>query len=248
MPTSAPPPSRSVADFAKLFTLLAEEGIDYTVVGGCAVGAYAALQGDPSFSSDLDLLLSEADRSQLLHSLSRFNANLTKAMQPRGLSVAVITWEKQPIDLFTELQGFPSAHEASQTAREFILDELGVAVPIADPYLLLKNKLLVNREKDQSHIQILKRYLKEEVVADFCHGKSARERHTPLRRWLRTCEQKLIDDEIGNRIVECWQTEADLRFLAVNLASDTLFERALGRLHEVAAKEELRALRKQASD
>src|SRR5207247_353506 len=47
--------TRALSDYLSLFEMLAAEGIETVVIGGCAVGAYARQMGQEILSGDLDL-------------------------------------------------------------------------------------------------------------------------------------------------------------------------------------------------
>ena len=57
MPAETQKNPSSIDDYLDLFGLLAGLGIEFVVIGGCAVGAYARLLGEQVLSADLDLLV-----------------------------------------------------------------------------------------------------------------------------------------------------------------------------------------------
>ena len=58
---SSPPEeeARTLTDFADVLAALSNEGFECVVIGGCAVGAYAHLLGEKSFSAEDPALLAE---------------------------------------------------------------------------------------------------------------------------------------------------------------------------------------------
>ena len=76
--------------FVGLLRELDEAGIEYVVIGGCAVGAYARLGGEAVFSADLDLYLSEPGLDELLSWAREQAVTIEKLPQPRSVPVAVL--------------------------------------------------------------------------------------------------------------------------------------------------------------
>ena len=57
MPPETQKTPSSTDDYVELFDVLAGLGIEFVVIGGCAVGADARFLGEEVLSADLDLLL-----------------------------------------------------------------------------------------------------------------------------------------------------------------------------------------------
>lgn len=45
----------ALSDFAEFLRKATDHGFDFVVIGGCAVGAYAQMQGETVLSADLDI-------------------------------------------------------------------------------------------------------------------------------------------------------------------------------------------------
>jgi hypothetical protein len=213
-----PPPEEkaySLEDFAALLAYLDAEGHESVVIGGCAVGAYARLQGVTMLSADLDLYTAGDRLEELLASASRTGARLLKRPQPRAVPVAVLEWDGKEVNVLTESTGLPPAREAMRTARVFTLREpQGLEILLADPFDLLCNKLALDRPKDQPHIEILHCFVEEEVVAAFESESTARERLAPARRWLEATGSPTLSSKLAARLVPLARTAPELRFLA----------------------------------
>jgi hypothetical protein len=122
--------ARSLADFVQFLRLLNDAGVEYVVIGGCAVGAYAM--------------------------------------------VAVLRFQGQEINLLTETFGLPAFDTVVREAREFRLEQAqGLEVPLADPFMLLANKLAIRRERDRPHIDLLRAFIDEEIVDSFRREENA---------------------------------------------------------------------------
>jgi hypothetical protein len=89
-----------------------------------------------------------------------------------------------------------------------------ITVLIADPFDLLRNKLAVNRPKDQPHIAILRRFLDEEAVSGFSQEKEPRARISAAERLLEVLGTQTLEDDLANRLLPLATTVADFRFLA----------------------------------
>lgn len=212
-----PSPERThhLADFADFLAAVDEEGLEFVVIGGCAVGAYSHLLGQVSLTQDLDLY---ADRETLtefiLWSQHHPNLKLVKSPQPRSLQVAVLDWNGLEINVLSSSPGLPTASQAFRSARFFKTREpVALEVPLVDPFTLLSNKLAVNRPKDQPHIEILKRFLEEEVVNQFLAEGSQRDRLAAARALLETTSSRTLPEKLVARLLPRVKTSADLRFL-----------------------------------
>jgi hypothetical protein len=215
MPAETAKSASTVDDYVDLFGSLAGLGTEFVVIGGCAVGAYARLLGERVVSGDLDLLVTSRSLESVVADATTIGLRVTKMPQPRTVPVAVAEWRGNEINLLTASQGLPSPDVAARAAREFHLSGRGdLAILIADPFDLLRNKLAVNRPKDQPHIPILRRFIDEEVVRAFTQETEPRARIGPAERLLEVLGSQTLEEGLARRLVELAVTPADFRFLA----------------------------------
>jgi hypothetical protein len=207
--------SSSIDDYVDLFGVLAGLGVEFVVIGGCAVGAYARLLGEQVLSQDLDLLVTWRSLETVVADAGTIGVNIHKMPQPRNVPVALLEWRGKEVNLLTGSSGLPPADVAARAAREFRLDR-GTSVPIliADPFDLLRNKLAVNRPKDQPHIAILRRFLDEEAVTGLSQEKEPRARISAAERLLEVLGTQTLEEDLARRLVPLATTLADFRFLA----------------------------------
>jgi hypothetical protein len=135
-----------------------------------------------------------------------------KRPQPRNMPVAFVEWQGKVVDVLTDVLGMPEPDVAIQTAREFVFGD--VSVLVADPFLLLANKLAVHRDKDLPHIEVLLRFITEEVVAEFQDADKPRDRIAPAKRLLRITGQRYLEPELALRLIPLARDPVDWRFLA----------------------------------
>jgi len=103
----------------------------------------------------------------------------------------------------------------ARAARELQLGgKTELAVLIADPFDLLRNKLAVNRPKDQPHIAILRRFIDEEVVRGLAEEEEPRARISAAERLLEVLGAQTLEEGLASRLVPLARTPADFRFLA----------------------------------
>jgi hypothetical protein len=243
MPPEAPEEALTLASFLGLLTLLAEEGLEAVVIGGCAVGAYARTLGETVVSQDLDLYADAATSRQIVSLASARGARLGAKPRPRAVQVAVFEWEGKEVNVLTSSPGLPPPETEARVAREFELHQLpGFAVLLADPFDLLANKLAVDRPKDRPHAEILRRFLAEEIVFAFREASDQRQRIGPARQWLRTTRARWLDEPLGERLIPLARTAADFRFLTQRLATQAQVEALLARAPTPDLAAELRAL------
>ncbi len=214
MPTPPAKAASALEDFLDLFEAVGAAGIDYVVIGGCAVAAYARLIGETVFSNDLDLLVTRRSLEGVIADGGIGGASLLKVPSPRSVPVAVLDWRGREINLLTSTTQMPPADVEARAARDFRIGPAGFAVPIADPFDLLRNKLAVNRPKDAPHIPILRRFLDEEVVAAFTHEVEPRARIAPAERLLEVLSAQTLAPALAERLVPLARLPADFRFLA----------------------------------
>lgn len=194
------PPSRSLTSFSEFLRNLGESGIPFTVIGGCAVGAYARMRGERVFSDDLDLYVTDSALEELLEWAREHGATITKRPRPRALPVAVLDWNGLEINVLTSSRGLPPPDLVLRTARVFELRDVGVEVPLADPLDLLANKLAVARPKDQPHIAILRAFAETEALETFKARASGRERLGRVRALLDVLGLATVPDELWDAL------------------------------------------------
>lgn len=221
-------------DFAGLLAALQEDGFEVVVIGGCAVGAYARLMGREALSWDLDVLCTVATMNAILVWAPSRGITVAKGPKPRSLPVAVLDWNGLEVNLLTRSHGLPEPAQVARLARLVRLSRHGgLSVLVADPFDLLANKLTLNRPKDRPHIEILRRFVEEEVVHAFRELQEPRERLAPARQLLEATGSRTLPEELAARLIPLARTPADLRFLVNHVAlaeqADALLERALGR-------------------
>ncbi|MEW6278895.1 MAG: hypothetical protein AB1758_09755 [Candidatus Eremiobacterota bacterium] len=213
MSTSQADSLHRLADFKGFLQGLQDIGVEYSVIGGQAVGAYAHRLGRESLSRDLDILaVSEAMERALLWA-GRSGFLVRKRPQPRSIPVAFLEWEGREVNILTSSAALTDPAAVFDAARFFHVGD-DLAVPVADPFDLLRDKLRVNREKDRPHIAILLDFVAEEAVQAFESETDPRLRLTPARKLLRVTGQRFLPAELARRLTERARTRADYRFLA----------------------------------
>jgi hypothetical protein len=233
-------------DHGGFLASLGESGLDAVVIGGCAVGAYAALAGESIVSEDLDLYTTIDTRLQVLAWARARGGRIVRRPQPRDLSVVDLDWNGRGIHLFTEIRNLPPPAEVFQDAREFRLQSHGdLSVLVVDPYDLLANKLAVDRPKDKPHQEVLRRFLEEEVVEAFRVETAPRDRIAPAQRLLEVLKESRLPEDLARRILPLARTPADFRFLFGRAPSKGFEEKVLKALPEsLQLHEELEKIRK----
>lgn len=214
MSTETPPTASTLEDYLDLLQALAEHGIDYVVIGGCAVAAYARHFGETVFSNDLDLLVTQPALDRVIAEAPLLQLTVEKMPEPRSVPVALLAWRKRELNLLTSTRGLPPADVEARSAREFEGGSGRLPILVADPFDLLRNKLAVNRPKDVPHIAILKRFICEEVVHAFQNEIDPRSRIAPAERLLAVLDAPVLDDELASRLIPLAKSDVDFRFLA----------------------------------
>lgn len=243
MPAPRPEALHDLKDFAGFLEQLDAAGIEFAVIGGCAVGAYAHLNDETVLSGDLDIFVTGHALGQLLQWAPRHGIEVHKRPQPRSVPVAVLYWDGKEINALTASSGLPEPEIVVRTAREFRLREHGdFAIPVADPFDLLVNKLAVARDKDLPHIEVLKRFLEEEVVMDF-DEEVGRKRLRAARRYLDALERQTLPAELAERLIPLARLPSDHRFLISTVPTEHQARRVLERVRgDSALHDELREI------
>jgi hypothetical protein len=216
MPAVPPQAAHDLNDFAQFLRLLLEEGFEFSVIGGCAVGAYARLMGEELRSVDLDFLMTEDSLTELLAWAPAHGIRVVKRPRPRNIPVAFLeTPDGKEVNALTASTGLPKPEIVHRTARRFVLSAHGgLEVPLADPFDLLANKLAVARDKDRPHVEILRRFVEAEAVEAFVREEDPRARLAPSRRLLDATGSSTLPEALAERLIGLAKTPADFRFLA----------------------------------
>lgn len=142
-------------DFRDLLLELADERVDFVIVGAFAV----AYHGVPRATGDMDVFVrpSQENALRVFSALSRFGARLASAgVTPQDFEVPGIVYQiGQPprrIDILTEISGV-SFDEAWTTRTTAELD--GRTVPFIGREELVRNKVAAGRPKDLADVSRL---------------------------------------------------------------------------------------------
>jgi hypothetical protein len=218
----------ALEDYLGLFRALEALGVEFVVIGGGAVGAYARLVGDTVFSDDLDIFVTHRALETVVTDAAAVGARVHKLPAPRSVPVAVLEWNGREINLITSTNGLPPPDVVARTAREFrIGDPASLSVLIADPFDLLRNKLAVNRPKDQPHILILKKFLEEEAVHGFREETDPRARIGTAERLLEVLGKQTLEQPLADRLLPLAQVPVDFRFLAHRLPTAEMVQQLM---------------------
>lgn len=221
MPSPPENKTHTVDDFAELLEALEKEGFDYAVIGGCAVGAYGRLRGEEVLTVDLDLIAPSEVLYEILEWAPKHGLKVHKRPQPRSIPTAFLEWNGKEINILSYSHGLPPAEDTIRAARIFELSSRGGAhVQIADCFHLLEKKLSVNRPNDQPHIEILRRFIEEEIVHAFEAEEDQRTRLNPARNLLRITKSRFLPERLASRLIPLAKTAPDLRFLANTVATE----------------------------
>lgn len=235
---------RDLTTFAAFLSALEAAGIDYAVIGGCAVGAYARLVGSTITTVDLDLYVTDAAMADLLAWAPDNGVEVVKRPRPRSLPVAVLCWCGEEINALTRSAGLPDPEVVARTAREVELREAAVVARVADPFDLLANKLAVRRPKDLPHIEVLTRFCEEEATYAFEVEATPRGRIAPLRRLLRVLGSETLSEVLADRLVPLAGSDpVRLRFLVACVPRRDQAERLITQAPEQSLRSELARLR-----
>ncbi len=217
MSASADDSLHTLRDFAGFLSGLQDQGLEYSVIGGMAVGSYARLMGRESLSRDLDIVTTGETLNAALDWAASQGMAIRKRPQPRTIPVAFLEWEGHEINILTGSTGLPEPEALFRAARYFHLQP-ELAVPVADPFDLLRNKLRVNRPKDQN-IALLLDFVTEEAIAAFERETDPRKRLAPARELLRVTGAPLLTPELAAALLERASTRADYNFLVMKSPS-----------------------------
>lgn len=181
------------------------------MIGGCAVGSYARIMGLTVLSGDLDLLASPQTLSQCLLQLEKQGIKIRQRPQPRNIPVAFFQWEGKEVNILTSSLGLPDPDDVWDTSRTFHLQD--TTFQVADPVHLLRNKLKVRRDKDLPHIEILDRFIVEEIVSSFREDIEPRQRLSLAKRYLSTIGSRTLPEALAARLIPLARLPSDFRFL-----------------------------------
>ncbi len=141
--------------------------------------------------------------------------------------------------MLTSAPGLPSYGLVARTAREIDLEEHGgLVVPIADPLDILSAKMAAGREKDRPHIEILCRFIEEEIVAAF-ETETGRRRVMPARRYLEALERSTLPPSLAARLLKLMSQPIDFRFFASVVPTQEMAMDVVRRAREAATAEDI---------
>ncbi len=235
------PPSkatRTLPDFARILGELSRGGAAFTVIGGAAVSAYANLLGEEVRSVDLDVLLMPGELRQILTWAPRPGVTVEKLPQPRSIPVAFLNWDGIEVNLLTDAAKLGDHQAVLDRSRSFEIEGADLEIPVADPTDLIRNKRAANRQKDQPHLEVLRRFCREEIVAAFSEETVPVLRLQPARRWLDAEELDRLPADLFARILGQPLVASDLPFLAHRAPDEPGLEAVLAvarRLGDAAA-------------
>lgn len=230
MPAPSPKDARSLEDYASLLRLLSEAAIPFTVIGGCAVGAYAHLRGLEVFSDDLDVYTTPEDLRRIVNLMRQKGVAIRNLPRPRNVPVAAFDWDGKPVNVLSSSMGLPEASRVSADARDFnVRAPAGLSVPIADPFDLLANKLAIHRPKDRPHVEVLRGFIEEEIVDAFRREQHPRRRFLPAQRYLDITGDRTLSAALVDRLIPLARLPSDFRFLTSQVASHAQAEALLAR-------------------
>lgn len=192
-----PPPLEAYAEFLRL---LEETGIDYVIIGGFAVAAYARLLNVEVVSADLDLYVDEPTLEELAIRASELRAAVVKRPEPRALPVLVLNALGLEVNAFTSSPGLPAREVASRGARDFRVGALELELPLAGPLDLLRNKLALGREKDVPHIAILRQFAEAELETHWATDAAPRAKIAAAREYLGVLGLSTFPESLSGRL------------------------------------------------
>lgn len=230
MPAESADTASSLGDYLDLFEALGGLGVEFVVIGGCAVGAYARLLGEAVFSRDLDLFVTQRALEAVVADGAAIGVRVDKLPSPRSVPVALLDWRGREVNLITATEGLSPPDVEARVAREFVVGTgRDLTVLIADPFDLLRNKLAVNRAKDQPHVALLRRFIDEEVVNAFIEEQEPRARIGPAERLLEVLRAQTLEETLAARLVPLARQPADYRFLAHRAPTHSMLRELVSR-------------------
>jgi hypothetical protein len=230
VPAESADTASSLEDYLDLLEVLSGLGVEFVVIGGCAVGAYARLLGETVFSGDLDLFVTQRALEAVVADGAAIGVRIEKLPSPRSIPVALLGWRGREVNLITATDGLPPPDVEARAAREFqVGGGRDLTVLIADPFDLLRNKRAVNRPKDQSHIGLLRRFIDEEVVHAFVEHQEPRARIGPAERLLEVLGVQTLEETLALRLTPLAKYAADFRFLAHRAPTLSILQELLSR-------------------
>jgi hypothetical protein len=144
-------------DFADMLKVLADQAVDFVIVGAHALAAH----GLPRATGDIDILVrpDPSNAARVLKALQAFGApiashGLTQADFERAGTVYQIGLPPRRIDLLTEITGV-TFDEAWQSRMQVQLG--GRTVAILGRQALLTNKRATGRDKDLADVRWLEK-------------------------------------------------------------------------------------------
>jgi len=141
-------------DFKELFECLNSEKVEYLVVGGWAVAAYAV----PRFTQDMDVWIgiSPENSSRIVRALRRFGFSDSALSVELFLAPLKVTRFGVPplqVDLLTSIAGVDFGDCYAEKTEMLVQ---GVVVPVISRERLIQNKLASGRFKDLADVEALR--------------------------------------------------------------------------------------------
>jgi len=141
-------------DFRELFACLNSEKVEYLVVGGWAVAAYAV----PRFTQDIDVWVSigEVNAQRIVAALRRFGFSADALSPNLFLAPLKVTRFGVPplqVDILTSIAGvdFERCH-----AERTLIRVQNVDIPLISRERLIENKTASGRHKDLADVESLR--------------------------------------------------------------------------------------------
>jgi Nucleotidyl transferase of unknown function (DUF2204) len=154
--------SAFVDDFRELLTTFADEGVDFVLIGGWALG----LHGHGRGTDDLDVLVRPTPQNaeQVFRALVRFGAPVSAHGVTEGLFARSgygyrMGVKPNLIEILTKVDGI-EFDEAIEEGRQFELD--GRTIRYIGRQALLRNKRAAGRPKDLADVDWLEKHPEEE--------------------------------------------------------------------------------------
>lgn len=169
--------------------------------------------GERLYSVDLDLYATPKVLGSILGWAPANGVRIVKSPIPRALPVAVLDSNDEQVNILTQTPGLPPPELAHRASREFYLEVSDLTVLVADPLDLLANKLAVHRDKDLPHIEILERFVREEIVQDMQQEERPRNRISLANRYLDVRRLDALPVALFERLVPHARLRSDHRFL-----------------------------------
>jgi hypothetical protein len=151
-------------EFVEMLFALSDEGVEYVVVGGYAVGVHL----EPRATKDIDIFIrpSKTNAKRVMRALARFGAarfDLTERDLAREGIVFQIGIAPRRIDILTSISAV-TFDEAWRTRHEVKISGLASPVAFLGRDALATNKRAVGRPQDLADVTMLERASQPKVA------------------------------------------------------------------------------------